>query len=132
MPAFDPNARNDHRLDSIPADAPSNDFQVNDSYYDHTDADSDINCIFPLDRLRELGEIGQVAPRLWSGFMGRIYNRTKIVEESGPKICRRATGGQRRYPAGRTLVTARPPDRGSGLSTARGARNRDDLCCNRS
>jgi D-proline reductase (dithiol) PrdB len=89
MPAFDPNARNDHRLDSIPADAPSNDFQVHDSYYDHTDADSDINCIFPLDRLRELaerGEIGQVAPRLWSGFMGRIYNRTKIVEESAPKF----------------------------------------------
>jgi D-proline reductase (dithiol) PrdB len=89
MPAFDPNARNDHRLDSIPADTASNDFQVHDSYYDHKDADSDINCIFPLDRLRELaelGEIGQVAPRLWSGFMGRIYNRTKISEESGPQF----------------------------------------------
>jgi D-proline reductase (dithiol) PrdB len=87
MPAFNPNAKNDHRLDAISSDASSNDFQVHDNYYDHTDAEADINCIFPLDRLRELadnGEIGSVAPRLWSGFMGRIYNRTKIREESGP------------------------------------------------
>jgi hypothetical protein len=51
--------------------------------------ESDINCIFPLERLRalaELGEIGRVAPRLWSGFMGRIYNRTKITEQSGPEF----------------------------------------------
>ena len=32
----------------------------------------------------ENDEIGKVAPRLWSGFMGRIYNRSKILEESGP------------------------------------------------
>ena len=30
------------------------------------------------------GEIGSLAPRLWSGFMGRIYNRTKVIEESAP------------------------------------------------
>jgi D-proline reductase (dithiol) PrdB len=87
MPAFDPDARNDHRLDAIPADAPGDDFQVHDSYYDHSDADRDINCIFPLERLREFaagGEIGSVAPRFWSGFMGRIYNRSKVLNESGP------------------------------------------------
>ena len=87
MPPFDPNARNDHRLDAVPADAPSDGFQIHDNYYDHRDAETDINCIFPLDRLRELaadGLVGAVAPRLWSGFMGRIYNRSKILEESGP------------------------------------------------
>ena len=30
------------------------------------------------------GEIGSVAKRLWSGFMGRIYNRSKVLGESGP------------------------------------------------
>ena len=87
MPAFNPNAKNDHRLDAIASGASSKSFQVHDNYYDHADAEADINCIFPLDRLRELadrGEIGQVSPRLWSGFMGRIYNRSKIAEESGP------------------------------------------------
>ena len=85
MPAFNPDARNDHRLDAIPPEAA--DFQIHDSYYDHSDADADINCIFPLERLGELaasGEIGAVAERLWSGFMGRIYNRSKVLEESAP------------------------------------------------
>jgi D-proline reductase (dithiol) PrdB len=84
---FDPMARNDHRLDEIPEDVGAGDFQIHDSYYDHRDADQDINCQFPIDRLRELeasGEIGSLAPRFWSGFMGRIYNRTKVLEESAP------------------------------------------------
>ncbi len=87
MPAFDPDARNDHRLDAIDRGVDAADFQIHDSYYDHRDADRDINCILPLERLREMadsGEIGKVADRLWSGFMGRIYNRTKVLEETGP------------------------------------------------
>jgi len=87
MPAFNPDARNDHRLDAIDRQTPADDFQIHDSYYDHGDAERDINCIFPLERLREMvanGEIGAVADRFWSGFMGRIYNRTKVMEESGP------------------------------------------------
>lgn len=87
MPGFDPMARNDHRLDSIPSGASSSDFQIHDAYYNHADADVDINCQFPIDRLRELvaaGEIGTLAPRFWSGFMGRIYNRSKVIEESAP------------------------------------------------
>lgn len=87
MPAFNPDARNDHRLDEVDNSADSQDFQVHDSYYDHHDADSDLNCVFPIDRLREMestGEIGRIASRLWSGFMGRIYNRTKLNEESAP------------------------------------------------
>ena len=87
MPAFDPMARNDHRLDSVAADADSSDFEINDAYYDHADAERDLNCVFPIDRVREMvadGELGSVAPRLWSGFMGRIYNRTKVIEVSAP------------------------------------------------
>ena len=87
LPGFDPDARNDHRLDTVPGDVSTVDFNINDSYYNHDDADRDLNCIFPIDRLRELaasGEIGSTAPRFWSGFMGRIYNRTKVIEESAP------------------------------------------------
>jgi D-proline reductase (dithiol) PrdB len=87
MPGFDPDARNDHRLDTVPQDVNSGDFDINDSYYNHTDAEKDLNCVFPIDRLRELadaGVIGSVAPRFWSGFMGRIYNRTKVLTESAP------------------------------------------------
>lgn len=90
-PAWDPNARNDFRLDEIGADAPSHDFQVHDAYYDHRDAERDVNCVFPIDRLRELatsGVIGGVAARHWSGFMGRIYKRRAVVEEHAPALAK--------------------------------------------
>ena len=82
-------ARNDLRLDEIERDAPSKDFQIHDDYYDHRDADVDLNCAFPIDRLRELaveGVISSVAERLWSGFMGRIYTRSKVLNESAPAL----------------------------------------------
>jgi D-proline reductase (dithiol) PrdB len=87
MPGFDPLARNDHRLDEVDNEVASSDFEINDSYYNHDDADQDINCVFPIDRLKEMAAnklIGSIAPRFWSGFMGRIYNRTKLIEESAP------------------------------------------------
>ncbi len=87
LPGFNPDARNDHRLDAVDQEVDSRDFQINDSYYNHDDADQDLNCVFPIDRLRELAEagfVGALAPRFWSGFMGRIYNRTKLIEESIP------------------------------------------------
>jgi D-proline reductase (dithiol) PrdB len=90
-PPWNPNARNDLRLDPIASDAPSDDFQIHDAYYDHRSADVDLNCLFPVDRLRELaaeGVIGEVAPRLWSGFMGRIYKRSAVLKESAPALAR--------------------------------------------
>lgn len=89
MPTWDPRARNDFRLDTVDPDATGADFEVSDSYYDTTDAETDINTVFPIDRLRELdqaGVIGTVAPRLWSGFMGRIYKRTVVREVAAPAL----------------------------------------------
>jgi D-proline reductase (dithiol) PrdB len=85
VPGFDPDARNDLRLDAIPADTPADGFEINDNYYDHRSIEADINCQFPIERLRELaadGTIGSIAPRLWSGFMGRIYKRSAILEKA--------------------------------------------------
>lgn len=49
---FNPMARNDLRLDAVAHDTPAQCFVINDAYYNHQDADRDINCIFPLKRLR--------------------------------------------------------------------------------
>jgi len=84
-PGFNPDARNDLRLDAIPVDTPSDSFEINDNYYNHHSVKADINCQFPIERLRELaadGTIGSIAPRLWSGFMGRIYKRSAIHEKA--------------------------------------------------
>jgi D-proline reductase (dithiol) PrdB len=89
MPTWDAYARNDFRLDTVDPSATAADFQVSDSYYDTADAEVDPNTVFPIDRLRELdadGTIGSVAPRLWSGFMGRIYKRTHVVEVAAPAL----------------------------------------------
>lgn len=97
MPDFDPDARNDHRVDAVDGSATNGDFAVNDSYYNHADAEQDINCVFPLDRLKELaaaGFIGEVAPRFWSGFMGRIYDRTRLITESIPAFIRELRGDE--------------------------------------
>ena len=91
LPGFDPKARNDFRLDAIELTADAKQFVINDSYYNHEDADRDINCIFAIDRLREMaarGEIGAVAQRLWSGFMGRIYKRAEVIERAAPEFAR--------------------------------------------
>jgi D-proline reductase (dithiol) PrdB len=85
--AWNPDARNDFRLDEIPPGTPADAFQVHDSYYDTDPAREDVNTVFPVDRLREAeadGTIGAVAPRLWSGFMGRIYKRTQLTTEVAP------------------------------------------------
>jgi D-proline reductase (dithiol) PrdB len=89
---FDPQARNDLRVDGIDRDTPPRFCVINDDYYDHGDADRDLNCVFPIERLRELaaeGVIGEVAPHQYSGFMGRIYIRTAVVNEAAPALaCR--------------------------------------------
>jgi D-proline reductase (dithiol) PrdB len=50
------------------------DFRITHDYYDHSDAEKDLNIVLPLDRLRELqqeGLIGQLADTHYS-FMGHI------------------------------------------------------------
>jgi D-proline reductase (dithiol) PrdB len=65
---------------------------INDDYYDHRDAERDINCIFPVERLRDLAAeriIGSVAAHHYSGFMGRIYTRSAVINEAAPALALR-------------------------------------------
>ncbi len=61
----------------IPADAHVRNLTITHNYYDHSDADKDINIVFPIERVRELaqfGDIGEVNHRHFS-FMGHITNQ---------------------------------------------------------
>ncbi len=58
----------------VPSDAPLDSYTITHDYYDHRDADKDLNIVFPIERLRELvaeGVIGSLAPSNFS-FMGHI------------------------------------------------------------
>lgn len=65
----------------IPADVPSEELMVTHNHYEHSGADKDINCLFPIDRLRELaseGIVGEVSDQLY-GFMGFNPQPDRIV-----------------------------------------------------
>jgi D-proline reductase (dithiol) PrdB len=56
---------------------PLSSLMITHDYYDHTDADKDINVVFPIVRLKEFeqeGRIGRVADLHYS-FMGHIVGR---------------------------------------------------------
>jgi len=66
--------RGDPSYREIPSDTPGRLLAVTHDYYDHRDADRDVNVVFPIDRLRELsgsGEIARPAPLHYS-FMGHV------------------------------------------------------------
>jgi len=74
----------------IPGNMPAGNLIITHNYYDHADADKDINLVFPIDRLRSLeqsGEIGAVNHRHFS-FMGHITNChvDTLVRETAPRV----------------------------------------------
>lgn len=58
----------------LPASTTQDDYQITHTHYDHSQADKDINCVFPITRLTELvasERIGGLASTNY-GFMGFI------------------------------------------------------------
>jgi D-proline reductase (dithiol) PrdB len=94
QPPFDmEDKEGDPSIREIPAGAQIDDLMITHNYYDHRDADQDINVVFPIKRLEELemeGIIGQVAPRHFS-FMGHIVGRhiETLVNRTGPEVAKR-------------------------------------------
>ena len=66
----------------------TSELMVTHHHYDHTDADQDINVVFPLELLHELkveGFIGDVA-REHIGDMGYTMRLKQMYEETAPAI----------------------------------------------
>lgn len=72
----------------IPGNCTGSDLMVSHGGYDNSDVNKDINCMFPVDRLRELAEEGfikDVAP-YHIGFMGGGGNVEVFTRVTGPEI----------------------------------------------
>ncbi|MCB0183056.1 MAG: hypothetical protein KDE31_02265, partial [Caldilineaceae bacterium] len=73
QPPFDmDNPDGDATYRAIPTDTPPERITITHKYYDHSDADADLNVIFPLEHFRSLvqtGIIGSLASHHF-GFMG--------------------------------------------------------------
>lgn len=72
----------------VNADSRASDLMVTHHHYDHSDADRDINVVFPIDALRELvkeGFLGGEA-REHIGYMGYTMQLKRMYEETAPQI----------------------------------------------
>jgi len=74
----------------IPNDTPFTDLRITHDYYDSKDAEEDINIVFPVQRVAELkqaGEIKTVNHRHFS-FMGHIkgHHIDTLVKKNAPKV----------------------------------------------
>ncbi len=74
----------------IPSDTSGLDLTIDHSHYNHGDADDDVNCMFPIDRLQQLVQQSHIraVTKTFFGMMGFIPNGTHVVEEAGPEIAR--------------------------------------------
>jgi len=72
----------------IGAETQAPDLMVTHHHYDHSDADRDINVVFPIDALRELVKGGLVGgeAREHIGYMGYTMQLKRMYEETAPQI----------------------------------------------
>lgn len=83
---FDVNG--DYTFRIIPGDVDFSNLKITHDHYDKKEALKDINCVFPLEILRNLRDemyIKDIAPRNFS-FMGYIPNTDPLINISAPKI----------------------------------------------
>ncbi len=74
-----------------------NDVMVTHDHYDHTDADEDVNVVFPIDVLRDLadeGFIGGIA-RKHIGYMGYTMRLKDMYEQTAVQIADEIDKGSR-------------------------------------
>lgn len=84
------NLAGDFTFRIIPGDSKTSELMVSHGGYDNGDVNKDVNCMFPLDRLKELVEEGfikEISP-IHVGFMGGGGNQEKFKNETGPEIAK--------------------------------------------
>jgi D-proline reductase (dithiol) PrdB len=74
----------------IPLDADRSTITITHKYYDHSDADRDLNIIFPIDHFEMLaghGIVGELGPRHF-GFMGHIDGPliSELTDVTAPQV----------------------------------------------
>lgn len=91
QPPFDmDDPEGDTSYREIPSSTPAGTLTITHNYFDHRDADADINVVFPVERLKELaieGFIGKIA-RCHFSFMGHILGSRleRLIGETAPAV----------------------------------------------
>ena len=83
--------KDDTSIRVIATDTPTSELRTAHFAYDQTDARADANCVYPLDRLREMardGVIGGLTEESYA-FMGGIYSIRRMEAETAKFIVER-------------------------------------------
>ncbi|KAF0217118.1 MAG: D-proline [Geobacteraceae bacterium] len=95
----DPNG--DPTFREIPTDTPADSLTITHDYYDHRDAERDLNLVLPLQRLQELVESGALGALYTTAFslMGHIDgpHLKTLQEETAPAIARKLADAKADY-----------------------------------
>ena len=86
-----PFTRGDVTYREIPRDTAATQLRIWHPGYDRGPALKDINCIFPIDRFKELeaeGLIGELAQTSYS-FMGLIQDQEALINRTAPEVAER-------------------------------------------
>jgi D-proline reductase (dithiol) PrdB len=82
---FDLNLKNgDSSYRILPAEVRNEDMHVSHKWYNHKFIQADLNCVSPIDRMKEYvkkGKIRSLADEHYS-FMGHIYETTSLIKHS--------------------------------------------------
>jgi len=81
----------------IPEDVNATDLMVTHHHYDHSDADKDINVVFPIDVLRDLQQEGFIRgiARKHVGYMGYTMQLKAMYEGTAREIANEIDKGSR-------------------------------------
>jgi D-proline reductase (dithiol) PrdB len=76
----------------IPSDTQPDQLMITHTHYNHLDADNDVNCVFPIERLPELRDEGLInsVAATHIGMMGWVPNPTVTVRDTIPGIVAKA------------------------------------------
>ncbi|MCC6446606.1 MAG: hypothetical protein IT210_24525 [Armatimonadetes bacterium] len=84
------NPEGDITLRTVPADVNVADIRIIHEHYDHSDADRDVNCVFPIERFREMaaeGVIGGLTSEHYT--MGFTQAFRQVRDELLPDLAKR-------------------------------------------
>jgi hypothetical protein len=83
------NVDGDNSFRRIDASLSASDLAVDDSHYDHACIDKDVNCVFPIDRLRALAREQRIAGLTDEHFsMGFSQALRELRETTIPQLAR--------------------------------------------
>ena len=86
----EPFGRRDTSYRRIPSDVRKEDIRILHHGYDNGPANQDINCVYPLDRFKEMeseGKIGELSGTGYS-FMGMINDTETLINDTAPDVAR--------------------------------------------